>query len=675
MHRNAEYGIAAAFRSRRGPRRPQRPRAVRGVPAPVSDEHLAWLRTVVEWQEAAVDPARFLESLRCDLAEGQVHVFADGKRLLLPANSTPVDVAYAPGPDVGDRCIAATVNGQLAFLSSPLADGDVVEIHTAPRASPRPAAPTGPVAGVADVRPHPARPAAHRTPARRGRATTRRPRRRCRSRPGSGSGRKAIRLELHRLERRSRHRRRRCWRSRPSWATRTWRRMLVAVADHDLDRRRRGRAADRPGRRRRRAGGSGRTRWRAGRSLGRMRFPAVRAGCAARVRRLLHPARCRCAAGWSGWSWPSTWSARWRWSATPRRRARPVVAAAPAARASAGRCRPACCSGASARSTVAPASWPRRPASAAPRRATPAVPNAVVHHRGCGSTWSSRPSVPASQVELIVDGAEVLEAGLAPAGQPAAADPRRPPGCSRTTASARTPTTRVRRDPGDWRPADRTSIGARARSCSRPARAAGCDRSPATCRRRCARSATWRCWTGRWPGSPRTGWPARTGSRSTPATWPTRWSAHVGDRAHVSRRAGTDPLGTGRRRWRRCATGSPAGRVLVGNADAYLARAAPARPAAAARRLGRRRPYGSSRPGRRRPAEFGDQRFAGFSLLPGRPWSRPCRPSRTTWSGRCGGRPSGPAGWRWSATTARTWTPVRPPTSWRPTCTPPAAAR
>ena len=90
----------------------------------------AGLRNLVAWQASAVDPLRFIESLRCDLADGQVHVFVAGTRLLLPANATPVDVAYALGPDIGDRCIAATVNGQLTFLSSPLADGDVVEIHT-----------------------------------------------------------------------------------------------------------------------------------------------------------------------------------------------------------------------------------------------------------------------------------------------------------------------------------------------------------------------------------------------------------------------------------------------------------------------------------------------------------------------------------------------------------------
>ncbi len=134
MDRNAEYGITAAFRfARRGPGAHSargRTRGTAGISGNTG-EHLEWLRRMVDWQRAAVDPMRFLESLRCDLADGQVHVFVDGDRLLLPANSTPVDVAYALSAETGDRCVAATVNGQLAFLSSPLADGDVVEIHTA----------------------------------------------------------------------------------------------------------------------------------------------------------------------------------------------------------------------------------------------------------------------------------------------------------------------------------------------------------------------------------------------------------------------------------------------------------------------------------------------------------------------------------------------------------------
>ncbi|WP_344129202.1 RelA/SpoT family protein [Luedemannella flava] len=134
MHRNAEYGIAASYRfpvrdaggggaSGRAQRK-ARTDATRA-------EHLAWLHRVVEWQADAVNPAQFLDSLRCDLTEAQVHVFAGQQRLLLPAGATPVDVAYALGEAVGSRCVAASVNGQLAPLSSLLDDGDRVEIHTA----------------------------------------------------------------------------------------------------------------------------------------------------------------------------------------------------------------------------------------------------------------------------------------------------------------------------------------------------------------------------------------------------------------------------------------------------------------------------------------------------------------------------------------------------------------
>jgi guanosine-3',5'-bis(diphosphate) 3'-pyrophosphohydrolase len=139
MQRNAEYGIAAAFRfTHKGPGAHSARGRSRGVRFGSGSEHLEWLTKLLEWQGAATDPMRFIESLRCDLAENQVHVFVSGRRLLLPANATPVDVAYALGPEMGDRCVAATVNGQLAFLSSPLADGDVVEIHAAEGKPPGP---------------------------------------------------------------------------------------------------------------------------------------------------------------------------------------------------------------------------------------------------------------------------------------------------------------------------------------------------------------------------------------------------------------------------------------------------------------------------------------------------------------------------------------------------------
>ncbi|RLP85530.1 bifunctional (p)ppGpp synthetase/guanosine-3',5'-bis(diphosphate) 3'-pyrophosphohydrolase [Micromonospora sp. BL4] len=120
MHRSAEYGIAADFRF---PRSGSSSAAARA-------EQLDWLRRVLDWEPDAADPAQFLESLRCDLAEGQIQVFADGRQVVLPAGATPVDLAYELGSERGDHCLAARINGRLAPLSSELDEGDVVEIFT-----------------------------------------------------------------------------------------------------------------------------------------------------------------------------------------------------------------------------------------------------------------------------------------------------------------------------------------------------------------------------------------------------------------------------------------------------------------------------------------------------------------------------------------------------------------
>jgi len=120
MHRLAEYGIAANFRF---------PKPLAAAES-ARDEQLAWLRRVLDWEQTTSDAAQFLESLRCDLAETQIQVFAEGRQVVLPSGSTPVDLAYELGTERGDHCLAATINGRLAPLSSHLSDGDVVEIFT-----------------------------------------------------------------------------------------------------------------------------------------------------------------------------------------------------------------------------------------------------------------------------------------------------------------------------------------------------------------------------------------------------------------------------------------------------------------------------------------------------------------------------------------------------------------
>jgi (p)ppGpp synthase/HD superfamily hydrolase len=68
-----------------------------------------------------------------------VYVFTPKGRILsLPRGATAVDFAYAVHTDIGNRCVAAKVNGELAALRGELRNGDRVEIITASHAKPNP---------------------------------------------------------------------------------------------------------------------------------------------------------------------------------------------------------------------------------------------------------------------------------------------------------------------------------------------------------------------------------------------------------------------------------------------------------------------------------------------------------------------------------------------------------
>ncbi|MGH8794633.1 MAG: RelA/SpoT family protein [Stackebrandtia sp.] len=115
MHKTAEAGIAAHL-------------GRDAADGDKSAQDLAWLHRLLDWQRDAIDPSRFLESLRCDLADQQILVFTtNGRQHMLPTAATPVDLAYCIGASEGDRLIGAYVNGRLAPLATPLSEGDLVE--------------------------------------------------------------------------------------------------------------------------------------------------------------------------------------------------------------------------------------------------------------------------------------------------------------------------------------------------------------------------------------------------------------------------------------------------------------------------------------------------------------------------------------------------------------------
>ena len=98
-----------------------------------------WLQSLIEIQKQTGDSKEFLENIKVDLFPEKVYVFTPkGKIVSLPRRATPVDFAYAIHTDIGNKCVAARVNGEIQPLRTELRNGDVVEIVAGPVARPNP---------------------------------------------------------------------------------------------------------------------------------------------------------------------------------------------------------------------------------------------------------------------------------------------------------------------------------------------------------------------------------------------------------------------------------------------------------------------------------------------------------------------------------------------------------
>lgn len=99
-----------------------------------------WLQSLIELQSTSGDSTEFLEHVKIDLFPGEVFIFSPkGKIFNLPRGATVVDFAYAVHTDIGNRCVACKINGDLMPLRTELKNGDQVEIVTATHANPNPA--------------------------------------------------------------------------------------------------------------------------------------------------------------------------------------------------------------------------------------------------------------------------------------------------------------------------------------------------------------------------------------------------------------------------------------------------------------------------------------------------------------------------------------------------------
>ena len=126
MHEVAELGVAAHWVYKQGAPRTE-------------GRQYRWLRELLDILDHASDPQEFLEHTKLEMFQDQVFCFTPkGDLIALPRGATPVDFAYAVHSAIGDTCVGAKINGRLAPLRTPLANGDQVDIITSKAQTPSP---------------------------------------------------------------------------------------------------------------------------------------------------------------------------------------------------------------------------------------------------------------------------------------------------------------------------------------------------------------------------------------------------------------------------------------------------------------------------------------------------------------------------------------------------------
>lgn len=88
-----------------------------------------WVQEIMEIQREAKNSQEFLKEVKLDIFRDRIFVFTPkGDVYDLPNDATPVDFAYSVHSDIGNKCVSARINKNMAALDTVLKNGDMVEI-------------------------------------------------------------------------------------------------------------------------------------------------------------------------------------------------------------------------------------------------------------------------------------------------------------------------------------------------------------------------------------------------------------------------------------------------------------------------------------------------------------------------------------------------------------------
>ncbi len=128
MHQSSEYGVAAHWNYKEGGS------AARDASFAAK---IASLRQVLSWGKEVSSPGELLAGFKSSLFEETIFVLTpQGKIIDLPKDSTPIDFAYAVHSGLGHRCRGAKVDGMMVPLTTPLKNGQRVDVITVKEGGP-----------------------------------------------------------------------------------------------------------------------------------------------------------------------------------------------------------------------------------------------------------------------------------------------------------------------------------------------------------------------------------------------------------------------------------------------------------------------------------------------------------------------------------------------------------
>jgi len=122
MHTYAEYGFAAhwAYKEKKK--------------VDESGVKINYIRSIMDLHKDKSSD-ELLEIMNTDVYSGKIFVQTpQGKIIDFPEGSTPIDFAYAIHSNIGNTCVGAKINDRMVSLSTPMNNGDIIEIITNPNA-------------------------------------------------------------------------------------------------------------------------------------------------------------------------------------------------------------------------------------------------------------------------------------------------------------------------------------------------------------------------------------------------------------------------------------------------------------------------------------------------------------------------------------------------------------